>query len=335
MDDRMVSRLRPLILLFLCLVGCLPASHTAPLNRNTAPVAPTESIMPTGPSPTATFTPSPEAIDWPVKDAEDLKKAFRDAQVVLINIEGFLLCPPFYDNQGKIDPEVCTSLQFEVGEKGRQRLIEAIEEGGTRAMQIPEELRPMNPLAGPEWPYFRLFVVLDEFRLTFLWYTNRSFNVAQAFFPAKNIWHPDPRVYVELRWVEFVQEKPVLYESVKEMVPPFRLPPEHLGHLLQYERVVVEYDDKKCEYSGFYPSFVRFIFCLLKNSLPVREERPSSKPRAVFTFWVHGKAYPVEMWEDGRFSYNGKMYRYLPSLGGMLEEFLLWLSFVECKQPGE
>ncbi|MDW8103313.1 MAG: hypothetical protein RMK30_10635, partial [Anaerolineae bacterium] len=289
-------------------------------------------------------------LNWPVKNAEDLKKVFKDAQIILIRLEGFFYCPPFYDPQGRIETKVCTTLNFKVGEQERERFIAAVEEGETQSGQIPEELLCMSEIPCWEYPAFSMFLFLPEFSIALNWYTERSFIVSQTHYPnflQKNIWYPTSDDFEMEQfiaaYVGFIQKKPTLYKAAKEALPPIVFPPEYFGHVLEYERVITKYDGKICEYRrDRYPSFGPFMHGMLARSVPIDGEYPAREPRAVFTFWVHGKEYPVEMWEDGRFSYRGKIYQYVPREIGepeppfqvVLENFLLNLRVsTECVPP--
>lgn len=332
------------------MAGCSSTGASADISPPVSPVASGTStlIAPSAePSPTPLPTPilpPPPGPDWPVENVEDLKKVFESAQVILIKVEDFLLCPPFYDPQGKMESKICTNLIFEVGEKERQKFIAAIEEGKTQCGQLPEELYGMGLIPSWEYPQFSVLLLLHDFKLSLYWLTERSFVVTQTYYPdllKKDVWflefdHP---TFAE---VQFAQEKPVLYKAMREAIPPFVLPPEYFGHVLEYERVVVEYDGKICEYRrGHYPSFVGFMHGMLARSIPVDGGYPSQEPRAVFTFWVRGKEYTVKMWEDGRFSYREKVYQYIPRETGepepsfqvVLEGFLRDLDFTECTPP--
>lgn len=367
MDNRVVGRSWQIFLLALLFLGgqilaagCYSAPSTVvgeTISPSDSPVIREISTPPTPlatkksptPLPTSIFPPPPPGLDWPVKNVEDLRKVFEDAPVVLIRTEGFLYCPPFYDPQGRIESKVCTNLNFEVGEQERQRFIAAIEEGVTQSGQIPTELLCAREIPCWEYPAFSLFLLLPEFSISLHWYTERSFAISQTYYPnflQKNIWYPISGDFemeqLMAAEVGFVQEKPTLYKAVKETMPSIVFPPEYFGHVLEYERVVTEHDGKICEYHrGRYPSFSAFMHGMLARSVPVDESYLAQEPRAIFTFWVHGKAYPVKMWEDGRFSYRGQIYQYIPreigepepSFQVVLEEFLLNLGFTECTSP--
>jgi hypothetical protein len=368
MDHRLVSRSFP-VLLFLLLAACAPAPVVVPTPTATRILLPTLSVLPTiSAMPTSTFlapaketlTPLPTSIlppppggelHWPVEDAQGLKQQIKEASVIIVRMQNFLYCPPNYDDKAKIDLKICTDLEFELGEQQRQQLIDAIDDE-TQAGQLPEELQGGgSPIVALPYPEFNVSLILPHFRFELGWATERSFVVYQAYYPNRpqNIWDlPGQLRQGDEADVGFVQETPLLYQAVKGMLPDIVFPPEYPASLLAYERVIVEYDGKKCEYgNGDFPSLRNFIYGLLDASTPVNEPRPAGQPRAIFTFWVRGQAYPLEVWQNERFAYQGTIYKYItrtsvmyasPYVGSMQSanlEDLLWSlnGFTECKAP--
>lgn len=348
MDNRMVSCF--FLLTLLIAAGCSFSPSASPVTKDTADrLTPSAMKTPALSLPASILPSPPPGRDWPIKSADDLKQVLKDAPIIFITIEGFLYCPPFYDSQGRIASQACTMPNVEVSEQAREQFIAAVEEGSTQSGQLPEELRCMREIPCLD-PGVSVFLLLPEFSIRLDWYTERSFIVSQTYYPGllqRNVWHPtSDDIEIERSmsaYVEFVQETPALYEAVQETAPRIVFPPEHFGHTMAYERVIAEYDGRRCAYyRGRSLAFGAFIHGMLARSVPVDAVHPSHNPRAVFIFWVRGKEYPVKMWQDGTFSYREKMYRYLPrnigepepSFQAVLEDFLRNLSVAaECTPP--
>jgi len=297
------------------------------------------------------FPPLPQGVGWPVQAAGDLILKLKEAPIVLVKVKDFQYCPFSYYHEKDISRATCTDLEFELKEQDRQRLMDAIDQGAIRMGQFGEDMFVGgNPISSLRYPQFTVTLILPEFRVIVWWASERSFFVSQVYYPnpPQNIWNlPGELSQGDAADVGFVQETPQLYQAVRELLPEIVYPPEYLGHLLDYEQVVVTYDGKICSYGNdIFPSFRSFIYDLLDRSVPVEESRPANKPRAVFIFWVRGQPYSLEIWEDERFLYREKIYQYIPHrigkseiieppLSANLEDVLTYLNLKpdECKPP--
>lgn len=354
-----------LFFLFLLLAACsptptiLPTQTDIPALQSTPTLRPTPSANPTltspqpitlPPLPTPFFPTLPGELVWPIKDANDLKKQLRDAPLIVVKIDGFRSCPFSYYHQDNIDEKSCSDMEFELGDPQRQQLISAIDENRIQNGELPEEFQGIgSPTTSLAHPQMRVTFILPKFRIHLVWATEKSFRVFQIYYPSlpQNTWDIPPELDDGgSADVGFLQEKPLLYQAVRALLPKMVFPPEYLGHLLEYERVVAEYDEKKCEYGNDSSSvsLVNFLYDLVDASVPVNEPRSTGNPRVIFTFSVRGQAYPLEIWENGSFSYREKIYKYtqwkvgksginLPPLKENLNDVLLSLNGVECKAP--
>jgi hypothetical protein len=376
MEHRMVSRRYAFwVAIFLLLAACSPAPVPVPTTISTtlppAPVlvltqAATNTSLPPAasatpvatllesptlkPLPPMVLAPLPDGAQWPVQDSQSLKQQIKDAQVIVIRMEGFRYCPSSYnhDFQPTTEQKTCTDLEFELGGQQRQQLIEAIDDKTQAMRQMPESLYGGgSPIIGLPFPKFRVSLILSKFRLDLEWATDRSFFVNQYYYPnrSRNMWDfMGEFSQGQGEFIAFVQEQPLLYQAVKEILPAIVFPPEYPAYVLAYERVVVSYGEKKCAYNNAsFPSFTDFIQDILNRSIPVDEVRPADKPRATFDFLVREQVYPLSIWDEGKFSYQEKIYRYTPltvagytepSLSQKLGDVLDALSaFTECKAP--
>ena len=129
------------------------------------------------------------------------------------------------------------------------------------------------------YPEFAISMILPQFRLHLWWITENNFHLTEDYYaePLQDIWDLDGQLRQgDAADVGFLQQRPLLYNAVRKLLPKITFPPEHPASLLAYERAVVEYDGKKCAYGNdTFPSFRPFILGLLDASIPVKEARPS------------------------------------------------------------
>lgn len=255
-----------------------------------------------------------KGIKWQVHDATSLRDLILNADSVNIEIEA-LRYPKLWSEQ--VEPE--PGLTFPVSDEGRRLLARMVEEGDARLgqMSMAEGEGTQEQWFRP-YPLYRLRMVSPPYWVEVHWdvASGRAFTVSQIYAPEASAveWHPD-YAPENLNWVHFIQEQPLFYEAVKELVPAPAFPPEHLGYLFHAEKVIVEMDGQRCEQSA--PPLPGLgLLGYIDFFVASEETYPSAQPDARLKAFVRGQEYPVEIWRDGRFSYRGKLFLFqnpLPS----------------------
>lgn len=267
-------------------------------------VTPSSSAVPAQPP-----SPSADSDEGRVHDANSLREAIIRATKILVYMQD-LNHPP---QQWAQIPSRSAGVAFELGNEARNLLADAVDEGGTRVERLSWE---SGPGTDEEWyepfPGYSLELYLPASRVKLHWEvaSGRSLVIMQLDEAGADESSGDP--YGQAQRSYLTQERPLLYERLRTLAPPPAYPPEHLGHLLHFDRVVVQYKESQGEYGP--RCFLGFVRNLMWwSSQAGGTDLPGSESDATLHFFIRGEERTVEIWGgEMLFTYGGQVFDYNP-----------------------